>query len=129
MIKVFYIKSIYLFCYLINNQENLVKFNILKTMTTLIQRRNQKTANPLQWLRQSIANLEIKQEPTARRIVKLIPAQCPFAREIRVFGKVILRIPPLCKFNPLYEQLIALRFRALCFLADQCGEDITPYCM
>ena len=97
-------------------------------MTTLIQQRNQKTFNPVHFFQQLIDKLEIKQEQTARRIVKLIPAQCPFAREIQVFGKVIFRIPPLCKFNPLYEQLIALRFRALCFLADQCGEDITAYC-
>ena len=72
--------------------------------------------------------MEIQEEQIARRIVKLIPAQCPFAREIRLFGQVILRIPALCKLNPLYEQLMALRFRALCFLAEQCGEDITPYC-
>ncbi|MCU0537870.1 MAG: Mo-dependent nitrogenase C-terminal domain-containing protein [Hydrococcus sp. Prado102] len=82
----------------------------------------------LQALKQCIDELEIQEERLARRIIKLIPAQCPFAREVRIFGRVILRIPALCKFNPLYEQLIALRFRALCFLVEQCGEDITPYC-
>lgn len=97
-------------------------------MVTLIQQRKQKTLNPIQFLQQRLDRWEIEGEVTARRIVKLIPAQCPFAREIEVFGKVILRIPPLCKLNPFYEQLIALRFRALCFLADRCGEDITPYC-
>lgn len=97
-------------------------------MTTFIQARQRKTLNPLQFFQQRLDCMEIKQEKTARRIVKLIPAQCPFAREIQIFCKVIVRIPPLCKFNPLYEQLIALRFRALCFLADCCGEDITPYC-
>lgn len=98
-------------------------------MTGLIQEHNQKSPNLLQFLRQQLDSLEIKQEQTARRIVKLIPAQCPFAREVKIFGKTILRIPALCKFNPLYEQLIGLRFRALCFLADECGEDITPYCV
>ena len=97
-------------------------------MTFLTQRPQQQFFNPLEWLRERIDRLEIEQEQTARRIVELIPAQCPFAREIKVFNKVILRIPPLCKLNPLYEQLIALRFRALCFLADRCGEDITAYC-
>ncbi|MDE5116162.1 MAG: nitrogenase, partial [Trichodesmium sp. St2_bin2_1] len=29
---------------------------------------------------------------------------------------------------PLYNELIHLRFRALCYLADVCGEDITSYC-
>ena len=97
-------------------------------MTTLIQKPRQKKFNLLKPLEQWIDNLEIKQEQTARRIVNLIPAQCPFARTIRIKGRVIVSIPPLCKLNPVYEQLISLRFRALCFLADCCGEDITPYC-
>ena len=97
-------------------------------MTYLIQNRQAKFFYPLQFFQQWLDRLEIKEEQTARRIVKLIPAQCPFAREIKAFGRVIVRIPALCKFNPLYEQLIGLRFRALCFLADSCGEDITPYC-
>lgn len=96
-------------------------------MTTLIQIREKPI--PLQLLQQWLDNVEIQEEQVARRLVKLIPAQCPFAREVRVFGRVIFRIPPLCKLNPLYEQLIALRFRALCFLADRCGEDVTPYCL
>ena len=96
-------------------------------MTTLIQIREKTT--PLQLLQQWLDNVEIQEEQLARRIVKLIPAQCPFAREVRIFGRAIFSIPPLCKLNPLYEQLIALRFRALCFLADRCGEDVTAYCI
>ena len=97
-------------------------------MTSLIQGTKQKSLNPLQPIKQWLDNLEITQASTARRIVNLIPAQCPFARDIKVWGKIIFRIPPLCKLNPFYEQLVSLRFRALCFLADQCGEDITVYC-
>lgn len=88
-------------------------------MTTLIKNQNQQSLNPWQFFQQWLDRLEIKEEQTARRIVKLIPAQCPFEREIKMFGRVVLRIPALCKFNPLYEQLIGLRFRALCFLADR----------
>jgi hypothetical protein len=105
-----------------------VKQNKSNRMTTLIQKPQPKTFKFILFLKQWLCNLEIKQEQTARHIVRLIPAQCPFAREIRAFGKVIVRIPALCKFNPFYEELIGLRFRALCFLAEQCGEDITPYC-
>ena len=97
-------------------------------MTTLIQPPKQSKFNPLKPLQQWLDNLEVKQEQTARRIVNLIPAQCPFARTISIRGRAIITIPPLCKLNPVYEQLISLRFRALCFLADCCGEDITPYC-
>ena len=97
--------------------------------STQIQNRNQKTINFWQIPQQWLENWQIEQKGTARRIVKLIPAQCPFAREIRLFNRVVFRIPPLCKLNPCYEQLVSLRFRALCFLADSCDEDISSYCM
>ena len=97
-------------------------------MKTQVHNHNQKSLNPWQFLQKWLESLEIKEEQTARRIIKLIPAQCPFERTIKLFGRVIIRIPALCKFNPLYEQLVGLRFRALCFLVDSCGEDITPYC-
>jgi tellurite resistance protein len=64
----------------------------------------------------------------ARFLCKMIPSQCPFERDINLFGHKVVHIPPLCKLNPLYEQLVGLRFRALCYLADDCGEDVTPYC-
>lgn len=97
-------------------------------MTFQIQQSNKKSVNYWQSIQQWLESLEIKEAQTAWLIVKLIPGQCPFAREIQIFGKVIFRIPALCKLNPLYEQLMGLRFRALCFLADSCGEDVTPYC-
>ncbi|AFZ34061.1 Mo-dependent nitrogenase family protein [Stanieria cyanosphaera PCC 7437] len=97
-------------------------------MSSLTEKNNYQLPNPLRFIQKQFDNLEIKSEQVARQIVRLIPAQCPFAREVRLFGRVMFRIPPLCKLNPLYEQLMTLRFRALCFLAEQCGEDITIYC-
>jgi len=82
----------------------------------------------LQPLRHWLSQMDVRQGDRAHRICRLIPAQCPFERTIRIFGRTLLHIPPLCKLNPLYEDLVALRFRALCYLADDCGEDITPYC-
>lgn len=79
-------------------------------------------------LRRAIDNIEVNNPELARRICKLIPSQCPFARDIKLFGSTILTIPPMCKLNPLYNELISLRFRALCYLADVCGEDISAYC-
>jgi hypothetical protein len=58
----------------------------------------------------------------------LIPMQCPFEQDIYLFGRQIGHIPPLCQLNPLYEELIGLRFRALCYLADECGQDVSYYC-
>ncbi|MBW4621835.1 MAG: Mo-dependent nitrogenase C-terminal domain-containing protein [Cyanosarcina radialis HA8281-LM2] len=79
-------------------------------------------------LRQWLDRVEIKDVKLAHRICKSIPAQCPFERDVKVFGRTLFHIPPMCKLNPLYEEVVALRFRALCYLADECGEDITPYC-
>ncbi|MBD2463352.1 Mo-dependent nitrogenase C-terminal domain-containing protein [Oscillatoria sp. FACHB-1407] len=86
------------------------------------------TSDLLQPLRHWLDNINVRDAKVARRLCQLIPAQCPFERTIRLFGRTILRIPPLCKLNPLYDEVVALRFRALCYLADECGEDITPYC-
>lgn len=72
--------------------------------------------------------IEIRDRRVAHWICRLIPTSCPFERSIRVKGHTVLYIPPLCKFNPCYEEVMGLRFRALCFLADTCQEDVAPYC-
>lgn len=79
-------------------------------------------------LRKKLDSFEIQNSRTAHLIAKMIPAQCPFERTVKVLGYTIIRIPPLCKLNPFYEEFVYLRFRALCFLADRCGEDISAYC-
>ncbi len=53
----------------------------------------------------------------AQLICSLIPSHCPFAREIRLFDRMIVRIPPLCKLNPFYDLLMAWRFQASSYLA------------
>jgi hypothetical protein len=83
---------------------------------------------PLGPLKQWLDRLEIRDRQLAHSLCKLIPAQCPFERDITVCGRVLFHIPPLCKLNPFYEQFVGLRFRALCYLADECGEDVTVYC-
>lgn len=83
--------------------------------------------NILQFLKQRLDQLEIHDRRLAHRIAKLIPAQCPFERDITCFGRAIAHIPPLCKLNPFYDQLVGLRFRSLCCL-EEWGEDISAYC-
>ncbi|MEA5581786.1 Mo-dependent nitrogenase C-terminal domain-containing protein [Nodularia harveyana UHCC-0300] len=78
-------------------------------------------------LRDWLDGLEIKDPRVARFLCRMIPPQCPFERDVTLFGRKIVHIPPLCKLNPLYEQLVGLRFRSLSYLADECGEDISPY--
>ncbi|WP_315874694.1 Mo-dependent nitrogenase C-terminal domain-containing protein [Thermocoleostomius sinensis] len=79
-------------------------------------------------LRYWINGIQIRSTPIAHAICRMIPIQCPFERDIYLFGRKIAHIPPLCKLNPLYEEVVGLRFRALCFLADECGEDVRGYC-
>ncbi|BAZ24265.1 tellurite resistance protein [Kalymmatonema gypsitolerans NIES-4073] len=84
--------------------------------------------NLLQRLRECLESFEIRNYKLAQFLCKLIPSRCPFERKISLFNHTILYIPPLCKLNPFYEQLVMLRFKSLVYLADECGEDVTAYC-
>lgn len=81
----------------------------------------------LQPVRHWLRNLEVRDRQLAHRLCRLIPAQCPFERDI-VVARWHIHIPPLCQLNPLYEELMVLRYRALCYLAQECQEDISAYC-
>lgn len=80
--------------------------------------------DPLKSVRQWLDSIEIRDRKTAHLICKLIPAQCPFERDVKVLGRTIAHIPPMCKINPLYDQFVGLRFRSLCYLVDECGETL-----
>ncbi|MBW4623260.1 MAG: Mo-dependent nitrogenase C-terminal domain-containing protein [Cyanosarcina radialis HA8281-LM2] len=81
----------------------------------------------LQPLRKWLEAIEVEDPKFARLLCKLIPSQCPFAKEIKFCQRTILRIPPLCKLNPLYDQIVYLRFKALTYLVDVCGENVLLY--
>lgn len=78
-------------------------------------------------LRHWIDNVDVQNPALAHLIARLIPSQCPFERDVNVMGRTLFHIPPMCKLNPVYDQLVGLRFRSLCYLADTCGEDIQTY--
>jgi tellurite resistance protein len=78
-------------------------------------------------VREWLDGLEINDPRLARLLCKFIPAQCPFERDIVLFGNKIVHIPPLCTLNPLFDQIVSLRFRALSYLADDCREDVSAY--
>ncbi len=82
----------------------------------------------LKSLRKWVDEIEVSDRKLAHRLCKLIPSQCPFERDVKLFGKTLFHIPPMCKLNPLYDEVVGLRFRAMCFLADKCGEDVSQYC-
>ncbi|MCC5639115.1 Mo-dependent nitrogenase C-terminal domain-containing protein [Nostoc sp. CHAB 5844] len=91
--------------------------------------------NKAQWnnsllnqLRYQLEVVEIHNDKIARLLCKIIPSHCPFERTVSILGRKLFQIPPLCKLNPLYEQVVGLRFKCLIYLADVCGEDVTKYC-
>ncbi len=81
----------------------------------------------LQSLKDKLLAVDVENQHRAHFVCKVIPPQCPFERNIRIF-KWTLHIPPLCHLNPFYNELVTLRFRALSYLSDVCGEDVTHYC-
>ena len=68
-------------------------------------------------LRQWLDRIEFSDRQFADLICNLIPASCPFERAFTAFGQTY-HIPPLCKINPLFEELVNLRFRALIYLSE-----------
>lgn len=45
-----------------------------------------------------------------KQIARLIPDTCPFERTIHI-GKWVIKIPPLCKLNPFYDQLMEFKWK------------------
>jgi len=84
--------------------------------------------NLLQPVKNWLDGWEVHDPRVAHFVCKMIPPQCPFERDIVLFGRKIVHIPAMCQINPLYEQLVGMRFRALCYLADDCKEDVSSYC-
>lgn len=68
-------------------------------------------------LKKALSGISITNPTQATLLRGLIPSTCPFARTIHL-GTHKLVIPPLCKINPLYEELMLLRYKADCYLAE-----------
>lgn len=104
-------------------------FNLLvNVMSTLIHPSPPSHPRPDLWapLRQWLNGIQIRDRRTARLLCRLIPCTCPFERSFTL-GNRTYHIPALCKLNPLYNEVVFLRLRALSYLSDICLEDITSY--
>lgn len=77
-------------------------------------------------LRRWVDQIKVTNRRFAHLVCRVVPCCCPFERDISLFGRTV-HIPALCKLNPLYNELVGLRFRSLAYLADVCGEDVTQY--
>ena len=122
-VKHYTVKSIFLTSWINNIQQSSPQSTFSVT-----HRQRKRKFDLLSPLRQWLNNLEVNDRLMAHRLCKFIPTQCPFEREIKLFGLTIFKIPPMCKLNPLYNEVVSLRFRAICYLADICGEDVSSYC-
>ncbi|HAN47009.1 MAG TPA: nitrogenase [Cyanobacteria bacterium UBA8156] len=74
--------------------------------------------SPRDWLfplRQALNNIRVRRSRTAYLICRLIPSRCPFERRFYL-GNHRIDIPPLCHLNPCYNEVVALRMRALDYL-------------
>jgi hypothetical protein len=78
-------------------------------------------------VRRCLNCLEVENINLAKWLCQILPARCPFERNFKLWGGMTAYLPPLCKLNPLYDEIVNLQFRALCYLADECGLDITAY--
>ncbi|MGB3533345.1 MAG: Mo-dependent nitrogenase C-terminal domain-containing protein [Microcoleaceae cyanobacterium] len=105
-------------------------FNSIETtnqpINALINFRNP-LGNGLNPIRQWLNELDVRNAAFAHLICRTIPSQCPFERNFSLFGRISIHIPPMCKLNPLYEEIVGLRFRALSYLADECNENVHCY--
>ncbi|WP_242718914.1 Mo-dependent nitrogenase C-terminal domain-containing protein [Microcoleus vaginatus] len=54
----------------------------------------------------------------ARWLCQIIPPRCYFERDIQLWGHHLFYLPPMCKLNSVYEELVGLRCRLLSYLAD-----------
>ncbi len=93
--------------------------SIVNNSAEILQQNRNPVAEMLNRLNQLIAEIEIHNTRTAKLLTNLIPASCPFERDVQLFGHKLFHIPPLCKLNPFFESLMILRFHALTYLSEQ----------
>jgi len=108
------------------NQE-VKAINDLRKNLEAVSHHDEHHPNVLEPVKEWLDHMDIHDSRLANLICKVVPAQCPFERDIVLFGKKIMHIPAMCEINPLYDQLVGLRFRSLSYLADK-GEDVSKYC-
>ena len=116
-------KLIQEFCTALNQE-----LNIMTNLKNQLESPYTLHCDPLEPVKEWLDHLDIHDCRIARFLCRAIPAQCPFERDVFIFGRKVGHIPPMCKINPLYDQLVGLRFRSLSFLVDECGEDISEFC-
>lgn len=58
-----------------------------------------------------------RENSTVKNFIRNLPSKCPFERQYWFKDTLVVYVPALCKFNPLFTQLMRLK-------AELCCEDI-----
>ncbi|MEG4209863.1 Mo-dependent nitrogenase C-terminal domain-containing protein [Microcoleus sp. S13_B4] len=69
-------------------------------------------------VRQWLDNIAVGDPQVPRWLCQLIPLRGSCERDIQLWGHHLFHIPPICNLNPVYEELVGLRFRLLSYLTD-----------
>lgn len=64
-------------------------------------------------VRVSINSASAFSEADALFIVGFIPSTCPFERDVYLYKLKLFHIPPICKINPYYKEIVNLKLRAI----------------
>ncbi|MEM6255817.1 MAG: Mo-dependent nitrogenase C-terminal domain-containing protein [Cyanobacteria bacterium P01_D01_bin.156] len=101
---------------------------ILTSHPTTAPENKPQTKHPalLQPIRNWLDHIQVTNRRMAHLICRVIPSHCPFERDLSILGATV-HIPALCRINPVYDEIVDLRLRALTYLIDVCGEDIANY--
>ena len=75
----------------------------------------------LSFLKTQIDRVQINSSAQAQWICKLLPSSCPFERNFTLFGHSF-HSPALCQLNPLFPQLMLLRYKALTYIASNSAQ-------
>lgn len=51
--------------------------------------------------------------PAVAKFIRGLPSKCPFERQLWLGDILVLHVPALCKFNPLFRQLMRIKVRLL----------------
>lgn len=54
------------------------------------------------------------ENPRVNNFIRNLPSKCPFERQLWLGNLLVLYVPALCKFNPLFPQLMKLKAELLC---------------
>ena len=60
----------------------------------------------------------------AADFIKSLPSKCPFERQFWIGETLIMFVPALCRFNPLFRQLMRLKVKLLSTTEENSSEKI-----